>query len=132
MNHKPMTKANRDHQQHVLGALAAGTALHLDFANIHILATLPPAMTASVYLPTHRFGPDRQQDHTRAKNLLHEARKLLTEIAGESRSTTILAPATAVIENPDFWAHPRDGLAMFCRESPCDQISRFGSFGSYR
>lgn len=122
MHRKPMTQAahhqqHHEHRHQAHDASAPNTAMHLDLVAVHALAIQPPSLTASIYLPTHRFGPDRQQDHTRAKNLLHQARRMLDATAGEQRAGTIIAPALTAIEHPDFWTHPGDGLALFCRES---------------
>ena len=68
----------------------------------------------SIYLPTHRAGFDTQQDPIRLKNLLGQVEDQLQrmglqppEIAG------LLAPVTNLLEDPLFWQHQRDGLAIF-------------------
>jgi hypothetical protein len=90
-------------------------AMPFALAEILALAALPAAITASIYLPTHRTGPKRQQDHIRAKNLLREAQRMLDGVSGGGATANVLAPMAAAIERPDFWAHPSDGLAWFCR-----------------
>jgi hypothetical protein len=68
----------------------------------------------SIYMPTHRAGPDIQQDPIRLKNLLSEAEERLTEAgvrAAEARA--LLAPAQELADLSVFWRHQADGLAMF-------------------
>jgi hypothetical protein len=68
----------------------------------------------SVYMPTHRFGPDTQADQTALKNALREAEGLLVE--GGMRSpdaAAILAPAVALLDDRPFWLRANLGLALF-------------------
>lgn len=68
----------------------------------------------SIYMPTHRAGPDIQQDPIRLKNLLSEAEERLTEAgvrAAEARA--LLAPAQELADLSVFWRHQADGLAIF-------------------
>jgi hypothetical protein len=57
----------------------------------------------SIFMPTHRKGPETQQDPIRLKNLLKEAEQQLVEL--ELRPTEareLLAPAAALMEDADF------------------------------
>jgi hypothetical protein len=90
---------------------------HLDVALVHALASRPPAMTVSIYLPTHRAGSDKQQDHTRVKNLINESRKLLNSAIDEKRGNDQLESLERLGEEPGFWAHPQDALALFCSDA---------------
>lgn len=68
----------------------------------------------SIYMPTHRAGPEIRQDPIRLKNLVTEAEEKL--IAGGMRgpdARTLLQPAAALIEDYDFWQQQSDGLAIF-------------------
>ncbi len=124
--------AQRSHAHH-----ASVPGVGLDLATIHALAVLPTTLTASIFLPTHRAGSDTRQDHIRLKNLLHQARALLIGaddvpvLGGSAKSThkereahadAILAPAMELLETPAFWAHPQDGLALFCSDQGLRQI----------
>lgn len=62
----------------------------------------------SLYQPTHRSFPDRQQDPIRFKNLLRQ----LGERLGDEASR-LLQPLHALAEDQDFWNHNLDGLALF-------------------
>ncbi len=68
----------------------------------------------SIYMPTHRRGPDIRQDPIRLRNLLDEAELKLT--SGGMRlpeARDLLQPAREFLDAPDFWRHQSDGLAIF-------------------
>jgi hypothetical protein len=68
----------------------------------------------SIFLPTHRVGPDSQQDPIRLKNLLGEAEGQLVERgvrAAEARE--LLEPARKLLDDHHFWRYQNDGLAIF-------------------
>ena len=70
--------------------------------------------SVSIFLPTHRAGPDTQQDPIRLKNLLQEAEERL--LAGGLRrpvAQKLLRPASALQGDSAFWRHQSDGLALF-------------------
>jgi hypothetical protein len=77
-------------------------------------------LCVSIYMPTHRSGPEAAQNTIRFKNLLREAgrllhnRGLLPEVAG-----VLLEPARALLGDPRFWRKAGDGLAVFlsCEDS---------------
>ena len=68
----------------------------------------------SIFMPTHRAGPDTQQDPIRLKNLLREAEEHL--IAAGLRGTEAkarLEPASRLVQDGSFWQRQSDGLALF-------------------
>jgi hypothetical protein len=68
----------------------------------------------SIFLPTHRAGQDIQQDPIRFKNLLRDAEKqLLDNGMGAREVNALLQPAQALLDEPGFWNHQQDGLAVF-------------------
>lgn len=68
----------------------------------------------SVFLPTHRAGPQTGQDPIRLKNLLTEAEARLVETGVRAPvSKEILAPARDLFEEGLFWRYQADGLALF-------------------
>ncbi len=77
------------------------------------IAETQAANCVSLYLPTHRAGPDVQQDPIRLKNLLSDATTEL-EALGIHRDAArdLLAPAAALVKDQDFWAHGDAGLAV--------------------
>lgn len=103
------------HQRH-LSSSADLPVEPLTLALVHGLAALPPAVTVSLYLPTHRPTTERQQDHIRIKNLLHQARIRIIQVDGEVRADEIIAPIDRLAANPSFWMHPSDGVVLFCRK----------------
>lgn len=94
----------------------------LELDALRALATLPAELTISLFLPTHHAGSERQQDHIRLKNLLQGARHLLVETLGKESADAFLAPALALPESAGFWAHPREGLALFCRSGSVHHV----------
>lgn len=69
---------------------------------------------SSIYLPTHRAGPEVRQDPIRLKNLLSEARQAL-EVRGvdDAAARSLLAPLETLVEDREFWRNQGDGLALF-------------------
>jgi hypothetical protein len=71
----------------------------------------------SIYMPAHRRTNEAEQDPIRLKNLLGNAEEQLK--ARDVRSLTIrdiLQPANDLLEDPIFWRHQSDGLALFLGE----------------
>jgi len=68
----------------------------------------------SIFLPTHRAGPDIQQDSIRLKNLLKQAEsELVREGNQATRARELLAPVSDLLDDAAFWRHQQDGLAIF-------------------
>jgi len=70
----------------------------------------------SIYLPTHRRGRGVNEDRIRLKNLLAGA---VGELSSLDRSALecplpvdLLGPAQALLDDPGFWAHGEEGLAV--------------------
>jgi hypothetical protein len=72
----------------------------------------------TIYLPTHRAGPNTRQDPIRLKNLLTQAEDGLVE-QGLRRTIAkdLLEPAWSLEEDYDFWQQQADGLALFIDET---------------
>jgi hypothetical protein len=68
----------------------------------------------SVYMPTHRYGRDAEQDPIRLKNLLREAEERLESKGMRSPDVReMLKPAQSLLQDSGFWRHQSDGLALF-------------------
>lgn len=76
------------------------------------------APAVSIFMPTHLTGKEVRQDPIRLKNLLTDARSKLTA-AGllEADADAFLEPATALLEDRDFWQYQSTGLALFIDEN---------------
>ncbi len=73
-----------------------------------------PGWCVSLYLPTHRTGPETEQNPIRFKNLVQKAQDLLMEKGmRRSEASAYLAEASALLPNDDFWRNQSDGLAVF-------------------
>jgi hypothetical protein len=66
----------------------------------------------SLYQPTHRSIPERQQDPIRFKNLLRRLGEQVQQQAPE-QADQLLQPLKALLDDPEFWDHTRDGIAVF-------------------
>jgi hypothetical protein len=68
----------------------------------------------SIYIPTHRAGPDTRENPIRFKNRLREAEEALqAQGLKGSEIEALLAPAQKLVDDYRFWQHQRKGLAMF-------------------
>lgn len=86
-----------------------------DTLDHHALATwmkeaTPPCL--SLYMPTERAFPQREQNVIRFKNLLRQLEADLVERFPEADHAALLAPLQTLVDNADFWHYPRGGLAI--------------------
>jgi Bacterial archaeo-eukaryotic release factor family 3 len=93
-------------------------------ADLERLALPGQEPCVSLFLPTHRAGPEVQQAPIRLKNLLRQAANAL-EADGVSAPMieSLLAPLRRLLDDRLFWLYQSDGLALF---------SRPGWWGSFR
>jgi hypothetical protein len=98
------------HDPQAMGDLVPAQAEHpgVTLEVLRELSAPVDAITASIFLPTHRSGPDMRQDHIRLKNLLTQVRRQAPHL--EMTLQTIQEQ----VEPASFWAHPTEGLAWFC------------------
>lgn len=79
--------------------------------------------SVSIYMPSHRSGPLRQQDPIRLKNLCRQAaRQLIAAGLRPPLAQARMAPIAATLSDSDFWRHQSDGLAGFIG---CDTADLF-------
>jgi hypothetical protein len=68
----------------------------------------------SLLMPTHRAGRATRQDPIRLKNMIRQARdRLAAQGESEEMADSLLKPASALLNDHDFWRHQGDGLALF-------------------
>ncbi|HJU04330.1 MAG TPA: hypothetical protein VJ692_04195 [Nitrospiraceae bacterium] len=68
----------------------------------------------SIFMPTHRAGPQIRQDSIRLKNLLRDAEeRLATAGLRGPEAKDLLKSPEALLDDAAFWRHQSDGLAMF-------------------
>lgn len=73
-------------------------------------AQKPPCL--SLYQPTHRGHPEKQQDVIRFRNLVKKLEESLRREYPVKEIQPLLAPFWELAENPTFWNHTSDGLAV--------------------
>ncbi len=98
-----MTAADQDHNN-----------THLSRTELRSLAATAAPFCVSIYMPTHRAGPEVQQEPIRLRNLLAEAERRLTAAgmrAADARE--LVAPADTLVPRHNFWQHRGEGLAVF-------------------
>jgi hypothetical protein len=74
------------------------------------IAERPGAPAVSLYMPTHRAGPEVRQNAVRFKNLLARAEKMLAEASKDADD--LLEPARKMMDDERFWSRQEDGLAV--------------------
>ncbi len=72
----------------------------------------PPCI--SLYMPTHRFHPQNQEDPIRYRNLLKEMESSLRLKYPTREVRTLLEKFQALVRDDLFWSHRTDGLAILC------------------
>lgn len=88
----------------------------LSRGDLERLVRQPRSQRVSLYMPTHRSGPETQQDPIRLKNLIRRAEgSLVAAGIGRPDASEVLRPARELIEDEAFWRHQSDGLALFLR-----------------
>lgn len=86
----------------------------LSRADVKALGEKRTGLRVSLYMPTHRAGPEIQQDPIRLKNLIREAlERLLARGLGSPGARELLGPAEKLVEDGLFWRYQSDGLAIF-------------------
>lgn len=66
----------------------------------------------SLYQPTHRAFPERQQDPIRFRNLVKSMGESLRQKYPNREIEPLLAPFHALADNQEFWDHNLDGLVV--------------------
>lgn len=74
----------------------------------------------SLYQPTFRQQPDRQQNLPRYRNLLRSFENTLEKIVSREEVDVILAPFRQLALDNEFWANPLDGLAILSDRTQFD------------
>lgn len=85
----------------------------LDRETVSQLLAKREAPCLSLYQPTHRSFPERQQDPIRFKQLVRELEDSLKQQGRGDQAKALLKPFHDLLDDPDFWNCSRDGLAVF-------------------
>lgn len=86
-------------------------AIERDYRTVLLASHAPPCL--SLYQPTHRAHPNKEQDPIRFRNLVKELELLLGRAYPGRESAPILRPFHDLAEDRDFWNHSLDGVAVF-------------------
>lgn len=88
----------------------------LSSEGLQALILQPQALCLSILMPTHRTGPEVQQDAIRFRNLLRQAEKRLIDQGMKSEAVQKFLQPIAALDSHEFWQHQQDGLAIFRSE----------------
>jgi peptide subunit release factor 1 (eRF1) len=86
-------------------------ALERDYHSVLLAEHEPPCV--SLYQPTHRAHPEKQQDPIRFRNLVRDLEASLKQKYAGEDSAPILRSFYDLAENAGFWNHALDGVAVF-------------------
>ncbi|MBE0592365.1 MAG: hypothetical protein IH616_08185 [Gemmatimonadales bacterium] len=78
----------------------------------HLLLAERESPCLSLYQPTHRAFPERQQDPIRFRNLVKDLEQSLLQRYPERDVAALLAPFRRLADDEGFWNHPGEGLAV--------------------
>jgi hypothetical protein len=85
-------------------------------ADLERLALQGAGPCVSVFLPTHRSGPEVRQAPIRLKNLLRQATEALQgDGVRAPEIDRLLAPLWRLLDDALFWQYQSDGLALYSR-----------------
>ncbi len=85
--------------------------LERDYRTVLLARHEPPCL--SLYQPTHRAHPEKQQDPIRFRNLVKELELSLGRQYAGQESAPLLRPLQELAEDGAFWNHALDGVAAF-------------------
>ena len=81
-------------------------------ASLAELASFEGRPCLSLYQPTHRCHPDNQQDPIRFRHLVKALETSLRQQYSTDVVKSLIEPFEALAQDPDFWNHTLDGLAV--------------------
>lgn len=86
----------------------------IDLDTLTTLAKRRGFPSVSLYLPTHRTGPEKDQDRIRLKNLVKSAREgLVADGMRDPDADELLGQASNLLDDTALWREMGDGLAIF-------------------
>jgi hypothetical protein len=77
------------------------------------LLALPERPNLSVYMPTHRTFPERNQDPIRFKNLIKRLEGAVQQQYPQIAQEALLGRFKALVDDHDFWNACPNGIAVF-------------------
>ncbi|MDA3852435.1 MAG: hypothetical protein PF447_14370 [Spirochaetaceae bacterium] len=86
--------------------------MKLSHEKIAVLESVDSGPCLSLYQETHRTSPDNIQDPIRFRNLVKGLKESLKEKYPEAKQGAFFKDLDSLANNPEFWAHNLDGLAV--------------------
>jgi hypothetical protein len=109
-----MRTLNHDLMEVVLIEYTETTMAILSQEEIKTVIAESQRPSVSIFLPTHRAGPEIQQGPIRLKNLLRQAEtQLIAEGTRPAEARELLVPVSSLLDDTAFWRHQAEGLAIF-------------------
>jgi hypothetical protein len=89
----------------------------LDRNQLEFLSARHDQSCISMFMPTHRAGPETRQDPIRLKNLAREAEsRIIASGVRPVNAKQILSPVRNLLRQAGFWRAQADGLALFASQ----------------
>jgi hypothetical protein len=88
-----------------------------DFPNEIIYKEVEPCV--SLYQTTHRHGPENKKDRIVFKQLVQQIEESLKQKYEKSEVQQIMNPFSRLKDDPGFWMHTLDGMAMLASRDEC-------------
>lgn len=73
----------------------------------------------SLYQPTHRHGPDNEQDTIRFRNLITSIESALRQKYKDTDIDKLMKPFNTLLADKPFWNNVTDGLGILASEDKC-------------
>lgn len=97
---------------------------------LEALAQQRHRLCISIFLPTHRAGPETRQDPIRLRNLIRECEaRIISADVKPARAKQMLAPVRQLTEAGAFWRAQGDGLALYLTDGMFEHFRLPLAFG---
>jgi len=88
-----------------------------DFPNELLYKEVEPCV--SLYQTTHHHGPENKSDHIVFKHLVQQIEESLEQKYKRTNVTPILNYLYGIKDDPEFWMHTQDGMAILASPNEC-------------
>ncbi|MBM34366.1 MULTISPECIES: hypothetical protein [unclassified Arsukibacterium] len=84
---------------------------------INELMNIQDTVCLSLYMPTHRSFPQRNENPILFKNLLSELSEKLQQQYPDANHAKLMQGFEKLQDDQEFWQHPQNGLAVFATDA---------------